>query len=399
MKASSPASSGCMVLFGLPFLTAGLVLLAVGVNAIHESRAAASWPQVSATIEAVELRTSRTSKGGTTYTLECRYRYVVDGREYQGTRVGPDISSGGYREHEPELTAHRDSGQPFPARVNPADPADAVLFTDVSATGAFVLPAVGFVFAAAGAAICLGAVTSLRSARRRARREQEHPDRPWRHEPTWDDFRVPAEGGVAALVVTWLAGLFIALFVSIFVVLLAQDEEAPLFAQAIVGCFTLIPIGVLLTAAYLTARHLKYGSPVLHLKESPIVPTATLEGVVEVGSAIDAREAVKLTLKCTRTTTTGSGKQRSTTVDTLHEQSVVVPELEVRSAVGGGTVIPVRLVVPDGLPERAPGNPSHAWKLEVHCETPGVDFAATFDLPVFRADPALVERRSDPLPS
>ena len=48
-------------------------------------------------------------------------------------------------------------------------------------------------------------------------------------------------------------------------------------------------------------------------------------------------------------------------------------------------------------PTTAPGeNPSVGWTLSVKAATPGVDFGAEFDVPVFNvADESLIERRPE----
>lgn len=398
------ASAGCLVLFGLPFLAVGLGVLFFGGFALLEARSAESWPTVPARIEAVEVHTSHSSKGGTTRTLHVRYAYEVGGVRYEGDRVGPDVTSGAYLDREGVLDAHRLSGEPVPCRVDPSDPRNALLYTDVSPIGVIAFPAFGLVFAGAGGGIIAGGLVGAARQRRRDRRAAEHPDRPWHHEGAWSDFRAPAEAGPGTIIGMWLAGAFMGLFISIFVVVLAGDPNAPFFAKAIIAFFALIPFGLLGGALYMTLRYLKYGRPVLHLTTVPVPLGGALEGAIEVRAAIDAREGVKLTLKCTQTTVTGSGKNRSTHTVSLHEESVVVPEHEVRSVrsgLGAATLVPVRFAtVPADRPARSTeGNPTYAWKLEAHCETPGVDFGATFDLPVFACDPALVERRGAPMPS
>src|SRR5688572_24085498 len=118
----TPGGTCCMILFGLPFLLAGLGLFFWGLSAGALARRAETWRAVDAYVVDVEVRTGRTSKGQTTYTLHCTYRYTVDGQEYESSRVGPDVASGAYVDRHPQLAEAREKNQPVRALVDPADP-------------------------------------------------------------------------------------------------------------------------------------------------------------------------------------------------------------------------------------------------------------------------------------
>jgi hypothetical protein len=94
---------------------------------------------------------------------------------------------------------------------------------------------------------------------------------------------------------------------------------------------------------------------------------------------------MNIRLRCVRRQCTGSGKHRKTSETTLWEDKRRIPGA-IRS--GEGVRIPVAIPIPqDASPTDARDSSDRVlWRLEVRSETPGVDFLAQFEVPVFRTE-------------
>jgi hypothetical protein len=103
-----------------------------------------------------------------------------------------------------------------------------------------------------------------------------------------------------------------------------------------------------------------------------------LEGTVRTPSDVRPPEGYRVVLTCIRRETTGSGKNRSTTERVLWQDE--------RRSMGSATGLPVAFAIPgDALPcDPVSGGDRVLWRLGVTGEVPGVDYSATFEVPVFR---------------
>ncbi|MCX7934292.1 MAG: DUF3592 domain-containing protein, partial [Planctomycetota bacterium] len=324
-----------LMLFGVPFLAAGAIIMILGLSWWREYFDAKQWVQTPATIKEVHLREHRSSKGRLSYRVDCRYSYrfaaaalqqdgqAASERLYENTRV--DFESGSSTDSQPHrryeiLKRHCESGEPFPAWVNPANPAQAVLFREAG-EAMYLMPPFALVFALAGMGIMAsGAMAVARSVRLRWA-ERFFPGRPWRAEGLWNDFSCHSRGK-AKVIAVWAIAIFVAIFVSLLSLALASDEHAPGLAWVASGLFTAVAAGVLGYAVYLTLQYLKYGEARLIFTELPLVPGRPFAGLLLVPERVIAENGVQLTLRCTETR--GSVKQRK--VNRIFEEQKTVTE-------------------------------------------------------------------------
>lgn len=108
--------------FGLCILAAGLLLL-ITVKNIYKSVAAESWPVHTGILE--DKGESSAFSAGLYRTSLLRFSYEIDGKKYQGTRIGYGISN------PDDIQRSDNSVRIF---INPADPTDAVLITGFKKT-------------------------------------------------------------------------------------------------------------------------------------------------------------------------------------------------------------------------------------------------------------------------
>jgi len=401
-------SQGCLILFGLPFLGAGIAVLFFAGRSWSVYLDSAGWPEVPATIEHAEF-VSHSGDDSTTYSVDCRYSYAYEGERYTGTRVAPmGGSSSEYELHQRRyaiLAEHMRSGTSFPALVNPERPDFAFLFREADLFMYIGIP-FGLVFALAGAGVMTGGVVATRRARRRAAARDEFGDRPWLFRADWREFRsVPAAG--AGLAAAWAAGLGLPLFISAFVVVFVLGD-APVFAKVIVGIFAAMAAGAFLNAVVVTLRFVLHGAPVLVMSRVPFVPGGRLIAVVQAHGHLDP-EGVSMHLTIHETTRgqgpaarhdLGGGKTsslstssgNSTTREIYRQPMDVDPSMVTYD--GRNTLLPVAFDIPAHLPPCAKtGDDLIAWRLAVKVRAMPVSLRAKFDLPVFEAEESEIMTR------
>lgn len=353
------------------------------------------WLGVPARIEWVGLReVGWTRKRNPRYETSARYTYAYAGRGYEGTRVRIEVSLPGEgdpsaKDRADELSKYKNSGEPFPARVNPARAEESILFVDLHPT-CWLLLLFGLPMAGTGGVGLGYFVSVLRRLRRQSGRLTLHSDRPWRIADEWaDGFSV--RSNTAPALASW--GAF-------FVLLLMLGGPVILFLilagwPALVEAFSLwmlivVALGLaflLARAVYVTRVALKYGRSILELAEMPIIPGRRVAARVVCAQRIVPQGAFRVTV-LNRVPKLG----RSLPVpDYVESCDVSVNEVTYAPE---DTRVPVTIFVP--IEQQTSSLPfsfqSVSWALRIEAATPGVDFRAEFPLPVFAAREDLIER-------
>ncbi len=123
-----------LLCLGLPFFGGGATVGYIAASDIAESRAIRNWPEVPARILKSELR-SNYGRRSTTYSVRAEYEYEYDGRRFLGSRVGIHTGSDNigsfHQDIASELAGYKTRGEMFPARVNPLQPSETVLYPDL----------------------------------------------------------------------------------------------------------------------------------------------------------------------------------------------------------------------------------------------------------------------------
>jgi len=156
-------------------------------------------------------------------------------------------------------------------------------------------------------------------------------------------------------------------------------KQAPLITFAYF--FPVIGAALVVWALYLTFRRAKYGVSICHVDRVPIVPGRTFHGEIETRVRATPLNGFVVRLTAARRTSRG----RNTHEDVLwrEEQTVALatPSYE-------GVRVPFSFDIPADTPGMNDVNEDGAvlWRLDVSAEVPGVDYAAAFDMPVFRTE-------------
>lgn len=388
-RASNAAGAGCIMLFALPFIGAGVFLALESQRAAEWADAAATWPRSEARILETALVEEYSSDGDSVkYLATARYTYVWEGREYTGTRVTPyDEAGTGYlfqhRLHD-ELRAHQEAGTLAPVYVNPENPGEAVLFLEIDEDEQFMLMLMGAIFGGAGALVFVaGAFGVVRAVRRKTIAAPD--DAPWMSRPEWREREIVCSKR-NAMYGLWLFGFLwgIPSFAGTYFVWTDADAAGDP-VRFIVLLFPLVGLAVLAGAVYMTMQHLKYGVSRFRMASMPGVIGGALSGIIQVDRHIEPEDGFHLSLRCIRRYTTGSGKNRSTREDTVWEEKRTMRR-ELLDTDRTRTVIPVLFGIPYAAEQTTAmgGGNGILWRLLAHARTPGVDYAAQFDVPVFR---------------
>ncbi len=376
---------GCMMVFGLPFLGAGVGILIWGAMCWAVYFRSGSWEEVPATIESVEFVESEDSDGDTTYGVEATYAYEYGGEQYSGSRVGilggTSSERSFHRRRYDVLREHQDQGSPCTALVNPSDPTETVLFREIGLWMYIMVP-FGLSFAGAGVFLIGSGISKARKDRRTRELLQEHGNRYWLMRDDWQALRVRAPG-VKSILGAWALGIGVGVFVSMFVIAIAFTG-APWFAIIVVGLFALIAVSLILRAAALTITKLVYGTPVLYLGECPIVPGRSVPAALRTRAVI-APDRWRLGLTCTESETV-QRRNKSSVVKKALYKAEVQPAGAASLSRTGGTVVPLLLEVPAGQPgANVADDAKVAWELRARARVAPWPFSARFELPVFYA--------------
>jgi hypothetical protein len=238
------------------------------------------------------------------------------------------------------------------------------------------------IFALTFGGVGFGGLIALAVGRRRLAdaeaRRAHHPDAPWLWRSDW------AAGVVtdSSKVEMWTAWVFAALWNlvglpgGILGVRTAMRDGNRLALIALV--FPAIGLGLLAWAVRATLRYRRYGVSRFELSRNPGLVGHTLTGTVRTPSDLRPPGGFDIVLSCIRRETTGSGKNRSTTEHLLWQE-------EQRSMGGPGGLAVVFAIPADARPSD-PGMSDDRvlWRLQVTGDVPGIDYAAKFEVPVFR---------------
>ncbi len=247
------------------------------------------------------------------------------------------------------------------------------------------MPVVGGVtFCGMGLGLVWLAIAALRGEDREAARREELADRPWLLRDDWAAGRVTSGGRPATLGAWAITGFWnaIAIPAAVGVTLKALAGEIGWSAVAMVAMFPLVGLGLAAMAVRAGVRWRKFGQSTLELKTLPGVVGGAFRAVLHAGPGLGETRSLTVTLDCLRRITSGD----STREEMLWQRTTEIPRS--RFAMAGGVSIPLSFTIPF---ECAASDISHSddetvWRLGVEAEVHGVDYAESFEVPIYRTD-------------
>jgi hypothetical protein len=392
--------AGCLSLFGLPFLAAGLFLSWLYFAGFATWWQARTWEEVPCWIESAELRTSR-GDDSTTYQAMATYRYHYAGKMWRSDQVslesGSDNIGSFHQSVHRELSRHvqklpatpeMDAATVAPAfrcYVNPANPSEAVLYRTLRWEMQAFKAVFALTFPAIGAGLVFGGLIGAGISRKENLLKQSHPGEPWRWKRDWAGDTIPERASHWAPALH-LYTLWSALIISC---LIAATWLSGAFRESPSSWWVLVFAGFWCIPAMMSFRRLRQrmmiGKARFEPSRIPIQPGSTLDGAIVLDRPLPLRAIAEISLICERTvSTTSSNSENSVSTERVWSRSTQIPSLELTRDVSGFR-IPLSFPIPADAPvsggEPGPGG-THAWKLEL--KVPATPIRAAFDLPVFQ---------------
>ncbi|MEA2337092.1 MAG: hypothetical protein QOE82_1099 [Thermoanaerobaculia bacterium] len=243
----------------------------------------------------------------------------------------------------------------------------------------------GFFFTAFSVSIFAVVLVATRNAARDAALRARTPDQPWMWRPEWSARRIPDRRRASA-VFLWIFAIFwnaITIPVSFLIVREWTKQHNPALFIALI--FPAVGLGLIIAAIYTGLRRLKFGVSICTIDSVPIHRGHSFHGEIEMRGDAIPDDGYRLKLVCVRRVVTGSGKNQSVSETPLAEQEIRVSTASAMRLPTGGVRIPFSMTVPSNGPSCDLRNARDQilWRLEAAAEMPGIDYAASFELPVF----------------
>lgn len=412
-KSSNELSGGCLSLFGLPFLVAGLFMSGLYFSGYAKWWNARNWQEVPCWIESAELQGD-----GDSHRATASYRYDYQGRGFQGDQVsfhdGSDNIGGFQRRAHRELSAHvgkkpagaeadpaRDRARPFRCYVNPENPSESVLYRTLRWEMQAFMAIFALTFPAVGAGLVTGGIVSTVTLRKEAALRKTHPGEPWKWNAQWTGNTIPESA------TKWRAALYLYTLWSGVIVftLIASAALSGAFRSSGMTWLLLIFVILWCVPAWFSIKRFRHrlavGGARFEPREIPAWPGGVIEGAILLQRPPPMRLPAEIDLTCEKSITrkTGDGDSTSTEKIWSHRETVS-PDAVSRDL--SGFRLPVKFTLPADAPESGEGDDpgtKHTWKL--HFKVPGTAIGSAFELPVFRTgkSPALPEGSSSGVPS
>jgi hypothetical protein len=161
----------------------------------------------------------------------------------------------------------------------------------------------------------------------------------------------------------------------------AADAEAKFVDVVIVAILAIVNAGLLAAALYVTVRARKFGRSHLELLSAPVGIGGAVLGTIVTGRPVTFTSPVRVALRCEERRITGDrGGNRSIVWQT--EQAIDPPP---SSSADTATRFPIKFMIPRDCPPTTHKSPYVTWRLTVHASMQGINYYATFRIPVVEA--------------
>jgi uncharacterized membrane protein len=214
--------------------------------------------------------------------------------------------------------------------------------------------------------------------------DPENSEKPWLERKDWAAGHITS-GARKSVILLWIFVIFwLAVSTVITVLVVPPELHRGNHAALIALIFPVIGVAVLVFAANTSLAWRRFGQSFFEMAAMPGALGGTLEGMIQVNARLRPEHGLHLRLSCLRRTTTGTGKNRSSTEKILwQDEKWLRPDLPQTDL--NATGIPIYFQLPADQPESttAIGDGIH-WKLEASAKVRGPNYHATFEVPVFQ---------------
>jgi hypothetical protein len=241
-------------------------------------------------------------------------------------------------------------------------------------------------FGGAGIGMIAAGRYGVARATRAAENLSSRPDQPWLWREDWAHNRAlsPQRAGATAFAMF----AFLWCVISAPVLFIVPGEVAKGNTAAWFGMlFPMVGVGLIIGAARMAIRSRKYRGTAVEFAGVPIVPGKPFAGTLLARFDAGPPERLELALSCIRRRVTGSGRNRNVSEHVLWQDERSIESHDIGIEFGEARV-PFSFDIPAQAPPTTPGDGRDRvlWRLDARAATPGVDYAESFELPVFRPD-------------
>ena len=253
----------------------------------------------------------------------------------------------------------------------------------------WVAAVVGGVFALVGGGIILGGWIGRGKMLEQAELERRYPNQPWMWRPDWAQGRVDSDARGVML----FAWVFTVFWNGVsWVPLIVGFNQLPgdNWVLLLIALFPLVGLFLLTWAVRATLRYRKFGVSRLELTTLPGVVGGRLAGRIDTRLSEAPAGGVRLSLDSIRLERSG----KSTRERLLWKADQAVPAARLSQGFEGVS-IPIDFPIPRDAEESSSGSYRSLWRLSADAAVAGVDFQASFEVPVFRTAESDRAERAD----
>jgi hypothetical protein len=208
--------------------------------------------------------------------------------------------------------------------------------------------------------------------------------KPWLKRKDWASGRVTSGTRKGVFIFWFFTFFWNAVSAPILFIGVPNELHKGNYAILIALLFPVVGVAMIIFAARTTLAWKRFGQTIFEMAAVPAALGGTLEGEISVKTKLQPQHGLHLRLSCIRQTTTGGGKDRSTTERILWQDEkwlrADLPQTDLNA-----TGIPVYFKLPADRPESTAGHGDGIrWKLEAAATLRGPDFHAEFEVPVFK---------------
>jgi hypothetical protein len=249
--------------------------------------------------------------------------------------------------------------------------------------------AFGLIFCTVGFGLMYVAVSAgrrQRAAEAKFAAQTDGGKKPWLVRDDWAAGKIKSSAGAQWPILLLMGAAFAAIGGAMSFTVIPKELARGNHAALLALIFPLIGMGLLIAAVRVwLARH-RFGNCFFELAQVPASLGGSLDGSIRTSAPLTLEDSLRLKLTCVCHTVSGSGNDESVRENVLWEdEKVLGQEGSLQSTSEGGSQIPVHFRLPADQSESVPrGNPKIIWRLEAKSKTRWTNFAAKFEVPVFR---------------
>ncbi|HJW94275.1 MAG TPA: hypothetical protein VJ901_11725 [Thermoanaerobaculia bacterium] len=236
--------------------------------------------------------------------------------------------------------------------------------------------AAGSAFIVFGLAIIFGALAVSNATAHSFELRRRYPDRPWMWRRDWAANAIN-DAGMFRVGMMWVFAIIWSLISLplLFVFPWREVRESPIAVLPFL--FPTIGAILLISVLYKSAQRWKYGASICHIDHMPIAPGHTFHGEIETRVRDMPPSGFNVRLTCMRRI--GTGKSSSQKVEWQETQNIALatPSYE-------GAHVPFSFAIPADA--ATSGESYIVWSLDAWAEVPGIDYKASFELPVYATE-------------